>query len=99
MAKQEVNTDRIATAATNLRNINNNINSRFSSLKRKAEQLNTNWQSPAGEVARTTMYKLFKYSEARSAVIQNYINMLEQQINPGYINAETTNKLLADKFK
>jgi hypothetical protein len=32
-------------------------------------------------------------------VLQNYINLLEQQVNPGYVSAEAANTKLADKFK
>lgn len=99
MAKQVVNTERITSSATRLRTVNNTINSEFNTLQNKAKQLDSNWKSSAGETARTTMYQLFKNSEVRSTVLQNYINMLEQQVNPGYNNAETTNTKLADKFK
>jgi len=99
MAKQVVNTNRITSSANRLRAVNNNINSEFTTLKNKAKQLDTNWKSVAGETARTTMYQLFNNSEIRSKVLQNYINILEQQINPGYTGAETANTKLADKFK
>ena len=99
MAKQVVNTDRITSSANKLRTVNNTINSEFSTLKNKAKQLDTNWKSAAGETARTTMYQLFNNGEIRSKVLQNYINMLEQQVNPGYTGAETVNTKLADKFK
>ncbi|MDR1329236.1 MAG: hypothetical protein LBK23_06510 [Oscillospiraceae bacterium] len=99
MAKQVVNTDRIAASANKLRTVNGNINSEFRTLKSKAKQLDGNWKSPAGETARTTMYQLFKNGEARSAVLQNYVNMLEQQVTPGYAGAESVNTQLADKFK
>jgi uncharacterized protein YukE len=99
MAKQVVNTDRITSSANRLRTVNTAINTEFRTLENKARQLDTNWKSQAGETARTTMHQLFKNSEVRSAVIRNYINMLEQQVNPGYTDAETTNIKLADKFK
>ena len=99
MAKQAVNTDRIASAANKLRTVNNAINSEFSNMQKKAQQLDSNWKGAAGETARTTMYQLFKNNEPRSTVLQNYINLLEQQINPGYIDAETVNTTLADQFK
>ena len=99
MAKQLINTDRITSVVTNLRNVNNNINNAFFTLQNNAKQLENNWKSAAGTAAQTTMYQLFKNSEVRSAVIQNYINMLEQQVNPGYNNAETVNTKLADNFK
>ena len=36
---------------------------------------------------------------ARSAVLQNYVRMLEQQVSPGYAETETVNTKLADQFK
>jgi|GEM_PF-1716024 len=99
MTKQVVNTERIALSVNRLRTVNSNIDGEFSILQRKAKQLDTCWNSPAGETARTTMYQLFANSEIRSAVLQNYVNILEKQINPAYIYAETTNTSLADKFK
>jgi uncharacterized protein YukE len=99
MAKQVVNTERIAASASKLRTVNGNINNEFRTLQNKAKQLDSNWKSRAGETAQTTMYQLFQNGSVRSSVLQNYINMIEQQINPGYIDAETTNTTLADKFK
>jgi WXG100 family type VII secretion target len=99
MAKQVVNTDRIVSSANRLHVANNNINSAFQTLQNKAKQLDSNWTGAAGEAARTTMYQLFKNSEVRSAVLRNYINLLERQVSPGYTNAETVNTKLADKFK
>lgn len=99
MTKQVVNTDRLTSVANKLRTVNNNITSEFRTLQNKAKQLDTNWKGAAGEAARTTMYQLFKNNEVRSTVLQNYINMLEQQVNPGYTNTETVNTKLADKFK
>lgn len=99
MAKQVVNTDRISLSATKLRNTNNNINSEFRTLKSKAQRLESNWKSSAADTAKTTMYRLFNNNDVRSKVLQNYINMLEQQVSPGYANAEDTNTTLAGKFK
>jgi uncharacterized protein YukE len=99
MAKQVVNTDSILSSVNKLRTVNNNINQAFQTFQNKAKQLDNNWYGAAGDAARTTMYQLFKYNEERSKVLRNYMNMLEQQINPGYINTETVNTKLADKFK
>lgn len=99
MAKQVVNTDRISLSANKLRTVNNNINSEFSKLKNNAQRLESNWKSSAADTAKTTMYRLFNNSEVRSNVLQNYINMLEQQINLGYVSVENANTTLAGKFK
>ena len=99
MTKQAINTEMVTSYANKLRTTNNNINNAFDELQRKAKQLETNWKSSAGTTAQTSMYQLFNYRYTRSAVLQNYINMLEQQINPGYTRTETVNTTLADKFK
>jgi len=99
MAKQTINTDRVAASASKLRTVNNNINNEFRTLQNKANQLGGSWKGAAGTLAQTTMQQLFKHSAERSAVLQNYISILEQQVNPGYANAENVNTSLADKFK
>jgi uncharacterized protein YukE len=98
MARQEVNAERISSAANRLRTGNNNINNEFSTLRNRMRQLES-WRGAAGTAAQTTMHQLFNHNEARSTVMQNYLNMLERQINPGYQNTESTNRSLADKFK
>lgn len=99
MAKQSINTNKVSSSANKLRTVNNNINNEFKILEKKAKQLDNKWKSAAGDAARTKMYKLFKNNEVRSTVLQNYINMLEQQVNPNYTSTETVNAKLADKFK
>lgn len=102
MAKSDkliVNADGITATAAKLRNVNNNINNSFNSLTKSAGRLENNWKSEAGSKASTLMYQLFKGNETRSAVIQNYINMLEQQVTLGYIAAEEANTTIADMFK
>ena len=99
MTRQEVNTERISSAANKLRTANNNINNEFRALQSRMHQLEANWRGAAGAAALTTMHQLFNHSELRSTVLQNYLNTLERQINPGYQEAETTNSSLADKFK
>lgn len=97
--KQLVNTEGISTAATKLRNVNENISGKFDTLTKKAKSLESDWNSAAGSLACSKMYELFKLDETRYSVIQNYINMLEQQIDPNYESAEETNTTLADQFK
>lgn len=98
MAKQAIDTDRVTSAANKLRTINTAINNEFRTLQNTAKRLESDWKSAAGSVAHTTIYQLFNNNKARSTVIQNYINTLEQQVNPGYIDAENTNNKLAEKF-
>ena len=99
MAKQSINTDRVTSAANKLRTANETINSEFNTLERAAKRLENDWKSAAGSLAHSKIYDLFSNNKERSNVIKNYINMLEQQINPGYVSTENTNTKLADKFK
>ena len=96
---QLVNTEGISTAAVKLRTVNNNISSKFNTLTKKARSLENDWSSSAGSLACSKMYELFKLSETRYSVIQNYINLLEQQVNSNYGSAEKANTTLADQFK
>jgi len=98
MAKQVVNTERIALSATNLHTTNNSINSAFNTLKRKINLIN-DWKGAAGTTAQTTVQKILKINDERTKVLQNYVSFLEQQVNPGYIDAENVNTKLSDKFK
>lgn len=98
MKKQKVNTDGIAAAADRVRTVNRNINTSFETMKRSCQELNC-WKGQAGSKALTLMYQIFKSGDARSAVLENYVNVMEQMVTQGYINAETTNKKLADQFK
>ncbi|MCM1059915.1 MAG: hypothetical protein NC452_06440 [Eubacterium sp.] len=99
MAKETVNTEGISSATAQLKNINNNIDSSFNTLKNVVNQLERGWNTAVGNTACLIMYQFLKMGETRSYVIQNYINTLEQQVNPGYTATENVNKLLADQFK
>ena len=98
MAKQVVNTDRITISANKLRSANSNIITAFDRVKSKMKLLDA-WKGAAGTAAQTTKYKLYNNSNELSKVLQNYTNLLEQRINPAYVNTEDVNKKLADKFK
>ncbi|MCL2082887.1 MAG: hypothetical protein FWH04_06605 [Oscillospiraceae bacterium] len=98
MAKQIVDTVRINSSINKLRAVNGNINSAFDTLKGKANKL-SGWKGGAGTKAQTALHQLFESNEARSTVLQNYINLLEQQVSPGYKDTETVNIKLADQFK
>ena len=99
MTKQSINTENVASATNKLRNANTNIDNAFNTAKIRAKQLENNWRGKASTAAQTTLEQIFKSSAARSSVIANYIRMLEQQVNPGYVNTEDVNTKLADKFK
>lgn len=100
MAKQSIDTEQVAATITRLRNISRNISSAFSNMERTAKNgITINWKSSTGDAALIKMLELFKNNQARETVLQNYIILLEQQVRPGYENAEETNKSLASQFK
>jgi uncharacterized protein YukE len=98
MTKIIVNTPGIANASNTLRNTQNEIDNAFSTLWGQMQVL-ADWRGHAGEAAQTTMHQFPPNNTARSSVLQNYINILEQQINPGHTQAETANKSLAAQFR
>lgn len=97
--RQSIDTARVASSANKLRAVNGNIDRQFQTFRNTAAQINNSWHGCAADKAKTKMYQLFDSSTARSTVLQNYINMLSQQINPGYEIAEDANTRLADQFK
>lgn len=100
MAIQSIDTERVAAAITHLKNVNQNINSAFTTMEQASNgTLEQNWKSPAGDLAMTSLLELLKINQARDAVLKNYIALLEQQITQGYVSTETTNKSLASQFK
>lgn len=98
MALQKVVTEEIAAAAGTLTQINNQLNNEVDNLQRIGSNLLSSWESAAGSAAQTTLCQLLKGNEARSAVLDNYINMLQQVVNPSYTSAEETNTKLSDMF-
>ena len=93
-----VNTPGIAGAASNLESTRDDINNAFNTLWNGMQVLSS-WQGSAGEVAQTTMYQFPPNNNARSAVLQSYVDMLQQQVNPNYAYAENVvNTSLADLF-
>lgn len=97
--KELINTEGVAASAANLKRVNENIKRSFDQLTGKARSLESDWNSKAGSIACSKMYELFKISGTRYSVIQNYVNILEQQVDPGYENTEQVNSSLADQFK
>lgn len=98
MSRQLVIAEIILSAARSIQRADNTINIELSDLSKVMRHLE-NWIGAAGTAAQTAVYQILNYNEARSTVMQNYINMLEQQVNPGYQEAESTNQSLAEQFR
>jgi len=98
MESQFVDTHGISIAADRIRIANTNINSRFQTMRSSMARL-SNWIGSAGSVAQSARNQLLEHNTPRSDILQNYVNLLNRQVNPGYVSAENTNTSLADKFK
>ncbi len=99
MAKQTINTERVATSVSKLKTVDGDINRAFSTMEKAAKRLESDWTGQAATAAVDLKNQIFQRNATRSTVLQNYIRILEQQVNPGYLGAEETNTKLADQFK
>ncbi len=99
MARQTVDTGQIEAVVQKLTRADAAMDSALDTLKGKVRQVENTWGGQAGEQAMTELYRILQYGEARSTVLQNYINLLRQQVNPSYEGAEEINRSLADRFK
>lgn len=97
--RQTIDTARVSSTANRLQTANNTINRRFQTFQNSAQQINNTWKGRAAERAKTQLQNLINSSSSRSAVLENYIRLLSQQVGLGYENAETVNTSLADQFK
>ena len=96
--RQLINTAVINKGILSIRAANNNINASFTTMRASVNNILNNWQGSSGDQARSVLHGIMQLGEPRSQVLQNYIRMLEQQVTPGYQQAETVNTILADKF-
>lgn len=94
-----VDTDKVLMTAAGIKQSNEHIDKEFSDMSRKVSRIEQVWDSPAGSKAATVMYRLFSGSEARHAVLQNYVVALDQLVAPNYQATEEANSTLADQFK
>ena len=97
--KQSINTEALDAAVGTLRTSSSNLNAAFEKVSRHTSTLGSCWQSGAGSKAETTLYQLSKANEDRDAILQNYILVLTQVVEQGYLMAEEANTSLADYFK
>ena len=97
--KQSINTEALDAAVNTLRTSSSNLNTAFEKVSRHTSTLSSCWQSGAGSAAATLLYQLTAANEARDTVLQNYILVLTQVVERGYMAAEEANTSLADYFK
>lgn len=100
MGNLKINTDYVVSAATKIKNYNAQIRAELANVQNAISQLNAEWD---GSAANSTINKFneikSKFSDARYAVVDNYVNFMFQQVGEGYTQTEEVNKSLADAFK
>ena len=99
MTRQSLDTEALDAAVASLRGANNSINAAFTSVERQSGVLEGTWHSRAGSIAVTQLHQLIKANESRSAVLQNYISLLTQTVEQGYMAVEEANTSLAAYFR
>ena len=96
MSIHKVNTDAIASAAGRISRADTAINDAFFRTVKEASAMSGFWNSRAGDAAQDLLDRLIQGNDARSAVLKSYEVMLNQVVNPGYVESEKVNTKLAD---
>lgn len=99
MAEQKIDTEQAIYTISMLRRTNRSIKEFFGVIRGHGRMLEREWKGRAANKAISYLCQFEKDNETRSDVMQNYINQLEQQVVPGYEQAENVNLRLSDKFK
>lgn len=94
---QGINTERMESVITKLETVNNSLTDRINATQKVESRVI--WESRAGTHSGTVFYRALALNQARSEVLQNYIDILRKQVDPNYIQAEEANKLLAAQFE
>lgn len=95
-----VNTDQVASIATNIENLNKQLTTELTNSKATIDNLSNIWQGEAAE-ATIAAYDEFaaKYFQNYEDVITQYVQFLRTNVEQGYFDTETQNISLADAFK
>ena len=99
MGRQTIDTNGVRNTIEKVHMANETINHAFETMTTTARNLERVWISAAGTAAQTTMCQIFKGGADRSNVLDNYCNVLNQLVCPGYVDSEEVNRKLADQFK
>ena len=98
MPMQKVNTMQISAIANAISSANSTLDAEFSNVQSAGQNMASNWNSEAGRSAITKMYELFRGNEARSTILENHVNYLQQTVVVNYNSAEQSNNELSDLF-
>lgn len=96
----KINTEAAVTAATNIKNYNNQIRDGLTEVQTAITRLDNAWDGSAATAAIAKFNEIkSKFATNRYNVLDNYANFLLQQVGEGYTQTENVNVSLADQFK
>ncbi len=100
MAVVKIDTEKVAGLAGKIRNSNNEMQRAFENAASSVNALGNSWSGAAYGNAIASFNDIrSKYYDARYNGVNNYANILNNQMSGGYNETETANKSLADQFK
>lgn len=95
-----VDITRVLEIATELQNLNQQINDGLTKLCEEVNDLGRTWQGNASQQTISQfMAKTKQYNEDRNNVVENVANFLKVCVGEGYEQTEKVNTSLADEFR
>lgn len=99
-ADLSVDVTQVLEIATELRNLNQQINDGLTKLYDEINDLSRTWQGKASQQTISQfMSKTGQYNDDRSTVVDNVVNYLQLCVGEGYEQTEKVNTSLADEFR
>lgn len=92
MAEMKIDTQRLSTAATDIKNMNGSLNEILGSFSKKVEELQSTWESDAGERTQKAIKNLEPRFEDYRKVLNSYAEYLEKTAE----SYESTEKTLVN---
>ncbi len=100
MARLKVDAEQVVATANRIKNLNDQMRDRFSSVQDAITRLDGTWDGSAATNAISKFNDIKNsYCDARYNVVDNFVAFLHQQVGEGYTQTEAVNKSLADRFK
>lgn len=100
MAQVRVNIDRVKTASTVIKSINNTIRRDFSQTQQAVTQLHRVWSGAAADnSAKKFRYINSSLQDARYNLVDSFTRFLDRQVGENYAKTESSLDALAAQFK
>lgn len=100
MPRIKVDTGRVLTAASKIKNLNGQMKTGFENVSKAMRTLDNAWDSPVASRAMSKLNDIKNtYCNARYDVMDDYVAFLNQRVGEGYTKTETANRSLASRFK